>query len=900
MTLKKLSGLVIPVLVLALSLLSATSQAQTPAGTTIRNQASATFQDAIGNSYTATSNEVTTIVLPVYGVSVLPDDSGETPPLVPALSQMSIPGQTVYFSYNLTNTGNDSDDFTIEPLLDAVNSTMVLGLGDITIYQDLNGNGVLDGGEPAISAGGVPGNLGPIAAGTTVNLLVSYQVPPASIAGEVAYVGLQATSVGDGAQVDTRNYHLTTVVSDASVTAAMSGLPANIDPGNNITYAISGSNVGSDDAHGVTVPSVGLTGVLIYDILPIDPSTGNPLALAGAPVVAPAGGTVLYLPAGSPTAGSPETWAWSAGAAAGDIAVAYILSGDLPIGQVYNFSYDVVVPAGMPAGIVNNSGNVAYVDNNPGTPDPAIVATNNTQVNVNILANVLVGPNGAPGAGTPPLYNDDLQAVAVAYAGTSVDFINTVRNDGNAADEINIQLDGASTIPAGWTVQFYRMDGSTPLADTGGDLIPDVGTINPGVTADFIVRIGIPGTAVAGGPYNAVINAVSANNPAVFNQTTDEITAVNPAAVDIGNYDGVAGTNDASINQNTDPGTVVDFALDVINTGGSDDNFALSATFPATWAVTYYLDTNLNGVLDVPELTPIAAVGPMAPGTEVSLIARVNVPAGEVPGVNGVTFRATSASNAAIFDEIANTVTVNGAPSVTIVPDRNGTGTAGGTVRYQHTVTNTGNVDDTFLFSAVSSNGWSYAYFDLANNPIASVTLVAGATQDVIVQISIPGGVAMGTIETGLITVTGNGTGVTDTATDITTIVAGNLVLTKTVNPAGNQAPGTELTYRTDYSNVGTGDLSAIVVFDAIPAWTQYRVGSAVSGTFAPGITAITIEFSDDNGATWAYVPVSGGGGAPANFDANVTNVRWTLTGTLAGGDGTADGVGFIVRIIAE
>lgn len=900
MTLKKLTGRVLPVLVLALLLATAASQAQTPAGTTIRNQASATFQDAIGNTYSTTSNEVTTIVLPVYGVSVLPDDSGEDPPVTPALSQFAIPGQTVYYSYTLTNTGNDSDDFTLEPLLDAVNTTMTIGLGDITIYYDMNGNGVLDGGEPVISAGGVPGNLGPVAAGTTLNLLVSYQANPTALAGEVAYIGLQATSVGDAAQVDTRNYHLTTVVNDAVLTATKSGLPANVDPGNTITYDITGSNVGNDDAHGVTVASVGLTGVLIYDVIPTNPATGLPLAIAGAPAGAPGGGSVLYLPAASPMAGSPETWAWAMAPAAGDIAVAYITSGDLTIGQAYSLTYDVTVPVDMPAGIVNNTANIAYVDNNPGTPDPIIIVTNNTQVNVNGVAAVLIGPNGAPAAGTPPLYNDDSQSVPIAYANTTVDFINTVRNDGNAADEINIQLDGASTIPGGWTVQFYRMDGVTPLADSGGDLIPDVGTINPGNTADFIVRISIPSDAAAGGPYNAVINALSANDPLVFNQTTDIITSVSPAAVDIGNYDGGPGTNDASVNIDTNPGLSVDFPLDVINTGGSTDNYSLSATFPAGWTVTFYLDSNGNGILDVPELTPVAGVGPMVAGVEVNVIARVAVPAGEIPGVNPVTFRATSANNPAIFDEIANTVTVLGAPSVTIVPDRNGTGTAGGTVRYQHTVTNTGNVDDTWLLSAVSSEGWSYAFFDLANNPIASVILVAGASQDIIVQISIPGGVPMGTVETGVITVTGSGSGATDTATDITTIVAGNLILTKSVNPVGDQAPGTELTYRTDYNNAGTGDLSAIVIFDAIPAWTQYRVLSATVGTLAPGITAITIEFSDDGGSSWAYVPVDGGGGAPAGFDANVTNVRWTLTGTLAGGDGTVDGVGFIVRIIAE
>lgn len=886
-----------PALVLAALLVSASAGAQTPAGTTIQNQASATFEDLLGNTYVATSNQVTTIVLPVYGVSILPDDSGENPPVTPAMNQTAIPGQIVYYSYNLTNTGNDADTYVIEPLLDGANSTMTLGLGDITIYHDLNGNGVLDGGEPVISAGGAPGNMGPINMGATTSLLVAYQVPPTAATGEVAYVGVQGTSVGDAAQVDTRNYHLTTVVSDAVLTATMSGLPANVDPGNPVTYTVTGANIGTADAHGVT--TAGFTGVLIYDILPVNPSSGNPLALSGVPVGAPAGGQVLYLPDGSPTAGSPETWAWTTTAAAGDIAVAYITSGDLAVGQNYSFTYDLDVPLDMPAGIINNDGAVAFVDNNPGSPDPTIVTTNNTQINVNILADVLVGPNGVPDAGTPPNYDDDSQAVAMAYANTTVDFINTVRNDGNGPDEINIVLDGASTIPGGWTVQFIQNDGVTPLG-TGGDGIPDVGVLNPGATRNFIVRITIPGTAAAGGPYNAVVSAVSTNDPTVSNLTTDEITQVVPATVDIGNYDGAAGTNNAPVNQNADPGTNVDFALDVINTGGSSDSYGLSSTFPAGWTVTYYEDANDNGVLDVPELTPIANIGPVPAGGEVHLIARVAVPAGEVPGVNNVTFRATSAMNPAVFDEITDTVTINSAAAVTIAPDRNGTGTAGGTVQYTHTVTNTGNVDDTFMLSAVSANGWSYSFFDLANNPIVSVTLVAGAAQDIVVRVLIPGGVPMGTVETGTITVTGNVTAAADSAVDVTTIVAGNLVLTKSVNPAGNQAPGTVLTYRTDYSNVGTAGLTAIVIYDAIPAWTQYRVTSASDGTLAAGIAGITTEFSNDGGTTWTYVPADGGGGAPAGFDANVTNIRWTLNGTLAGGDGTADGVSFDVRIIAE
>ena len=61
--------------------------------------------------------------------------------------------------------------------------------------------------------------------------------------------------------------------------------------------------------------------------------------------------------------------------------------------------------------------------------------------------------------------------------------------------------------------------------------------------------------------------------------------------------------------------------------------------------------------------------------------------------------------------------------------------------------------------------------------------------------------------------------------------------------------------------------------------------------------TGITVEYSDDNGATWAYAPASGGGGAPAGYDANVTNVRYVFTGSLLSGASSTTGVGFTVRI---
>lgn len=887
-------------LLLVILLMSATSVlAQiTPAGTQIRNRSSATYEDLSGNAYNTISNEVITIVLPVYGVSILPDDSGETPPVTPAMTQNAIPGLTVYYRYDLTNTGNDNDSFSLIPLVDGVNSTMTLAVADVTIYYDLNGNGVVDAGEPTISAGGVPGVLGPIAAGTTASLIVAYTVPVGAAVSEVAYAGVEGTSVGDGAQIDTDNYHLTTVVNDAVMTANLAGAPPLVYIGDQITYSFSGTNTGNNTANGVNVASLGLTGVLFYDVIPTDPSTGNPLPVFGVPSGAPVGGTVVYLPTGSSTAGSPETWAWTNVSAAGDIAVGYITNGGIVPGQAYSFDYQVTVPAGMPAGVVNNDASLAYVDNDVVSPDPTLVISNNAPVTVGSTAVVRIGPQDDAGAGTPPNYNDDVTSVAVAYANTSVDFVNTVRNDGNATDQMNIILDAASSIPGTWSTLFFQADGVTPLIDNGGDGLQDVGPLAAGDSVDIVVRLIIPGTQGAGGPFSAVVRAQSSNDPTEFNLTTDQILQVFPAGVDIGNYVAGPGTNNASVNQNADPGTFVDFPLDVINTGGGPDTYTLSSAAPGGWTVTFYEDTNANGVLDAGEMAPIVAVGPVAGGGEMNVIARVNVPAGTLAGINPVSFTATSGNNPVQSDTIGDTVTVNALAAIDFSPDQAGSTTPGGTVSYPHTITNTGNVADTWDLTFVSSEGWSYVFYDAGNNPINTVTLAPGVGVNITVRLTVPAGATVGTVETGVLTATGQVTLVSDIATDITTIVAGNLQLTKSVSPVGNQLPGTDLDYTVDYQNIGTDDLTVVIVYDAIPTWTWFQVGSATTGTPPATITAINVEYSDDSGATWAYAPVSGGGGAPAGYDANVTNVRFLMTGTIAAGSGSAVGLGFTARIM--
>jgi len=110
-----------------------------------------------------------------------------------------------------------------------------------------------------------------------------------------------------------------------------------------------------------------------------------------------------------------------------------------------------------------------------------------------------------------------------------------------------------------------------------------------------------------------------------------------------------------------------------------------------------------------------------------------------------------------------------------------------------------------------------------------------------------------------------------------------NVGLQKSVSPtaAAQLIPGSNLVYTIAFTNTGTAAGSALVITDPIPANTDFKVGSVTSSLGTTGLTVV-VAYSSNNGSTWVYTPVSGGGGASAGYDRNVTNIRWTFTGNLS------------------
>ncbi len=913
--------------------------AGTPAGTQIVNQATASYTDQNGVSQTAASNEVITEVSQVCGLTILSNGTEETP----GQSQEAAPGSTVYFSYTLTNTGNGPDTYKLQ----LVNSANIgLSANDNfdpdsgAVYLDANGNGLVDPGEPQLLSGfaGYGSDTPTVAADGQIKLIVSYHIPATATNAQVTKVNLVGQSqVCATHPEDSNNWNQTTVTEDANVTATKSAAPSSVDPNDTITYTISGSNTGNKAAKGQIFTATSTeeldfnddgTGEAHEGILIADDIPTYTAYFAASASGAPASGYPVYYDS------DDSTWKDSEGEVSGTISrVGFFIpdSSDangtqedvLDPGQGYSFTFQVTVNADAPAGIIPNTATVNWADS---TGTEKTTNTNQADVTVNGSYAVFVGPDGTPQAGSSPDYNDDSTNAGTQAAGTWVSFTNTAENAGNVADTLNIT---AESYPTDWQVLLYKSDGITPLADTNGDGIPDVGQLPAGGTANFVVKVFIPydeaadsdGTGIV---HDTVIRATSAGDPEEYNETINRVTDVVAAGVDISNNP----YNESTVTKATDPGTCTDFSLLVINTGGAPDTFDLSvsSTLPINWAVTFYADSDLVGGAD--DTNPITAVGPLGgavltsdvttPGTlpvsntnyfangdtvrisgtnytitavnasagtitinpaispvvgtvvgEVGgAIAQVCVPSDQAPGDTNITFKATSNNDPSQSDTIEDTVAVNPVAGVSLNPDRSGTGSPGGTVVYEHTLCNTGNQADTFDLTYTSDWGWTYTFTDTSGNPIQTVSVAAGECVEINVTAFIPSDAAVDQLDVATITATGENHNATDSAQDVTRVVQGLLKLEKLVSPTGDQTPGTTLIYTTSYKNLGNAAITNVVIYDAVPAYTTY-VTSTAGGTIPAG--QLLYSYSTDGGTTWTAWSIS------SPTAAGITNLRWGL-----------------------
>lgn len=362
-----------------------------------------------------------------------------------------------------------------------------------------------------------------------------------------------------------------------------------------------------------------------------------------------------------------------------------------------------------PSGTRNPNPTPGYEPTTPGYVQPVDKNNSNTTA-VNRQDGVVIGPSkdpmGASDATVTPPYtspegltitpnNNDEQVAQATTTTTSVTFTNTVKNTGNRTDVFDITTN--NNFPAGTTVTLLKPDG-TPLTDTDGDGIPDVGPLAPGATADILVKVTFPaGTQPTPGTTPTVtVTATSSNDPTKSDPTKD---IVNLPGLSFGDPTATPG-GDPTLpgaplpGQPGNPTTpiVIDPAtcttptkasvpMEVANLGSFSDTYDVSGTATITLnsgatvtaPVVYYFDNNSDGIFNAGD-TPlvdtnangIADTGAIAPGTEKKLVAVVDVPCDAAKQTITLNQKASSPASGTVTDT-NDTITVGAGGKPTAV-----------------------------------------------------------------------------------------------------------------------------------------------------------------------------------------------------------------------------------------
>jgi uncharacterized repeat protein (TIGR01451 family) len=465
MTLKKLTIVLLLILVSS-SLIFA---AGTPAGTTITNYATGTYQDANGNPRPqVTSNTVTTTVSQIAGVDVSP----------PTVNNNVASGGTQTYSFTVTNTGNGTDTFNLSQL------TTTTGTFTVTIYHDVDGDGVYTPGVdlPTTSTGSLD-------ADSSYSVLLVITNTGSDPDGTTAVTNLKATSQFNSSVSDTAT--VTSSITAASITVNISVDNPNPQPGDILTYAVCGANNGTGTAYNVVI-----TGLIPPNTTYVPGSMYIETTHLTDILSDHDGGDFNY------TTSNAVTIIW----------------GDAPQGASGCVYYQVRVNDNVPVGtpIIPQ----AWVDteNQVGDPYPTIdLDGTNAQAIVAAKYAIDLASTVTSGSGDP---------------GDQVLFPFTVTNEGNAPDIVNLTYSASlCTWTFYYDVDGDGIinDGDYILTDTNGDGKIDVGSVPAGSTVHVIGVGTIPAGTSDGASGTLTVTGISVGDPTETDQVQFSVTVTAPS-----------------------------------------------------------------------------------------------------------------------------------------------------------------------------------------------------------------------------------------------------------------------------------------------------------------------------------------------------------------------------------
>ncbi|MGG6486904.1 Uncharacterised protein [Acinetobacter baumannii] len=378
----------------------------------------------------ARSNLVQTTILPVYSLN-----------LVAANNKTVVAGQTVYFNHILTNTSNETDQYTFTVSNNPTGDDFDFVNSSLMVYLDANNDGIPDGSA-------ITGYT--LGAGQSVGLIVAASIPNTITTGKVANLTLMVTSA-NGASGTNSNVDKATVTDQSTLVVRKKFSQITAANGDVVTIRLDYQNPTN-----TIVPTATLTDTLGSN-LTYEVNTGK---WNGVTVYDAVGGTA------DPTGINYSVTS--------NVVTATLTN--IPANTIGYIEFNVKINKSI-AGKIENVINVTGL-----TTD-----TSNTAV-VNVAPVYAVKMNGS--ASNVSDNTNTITASAVPQGG-ELKFTNYVWNIGNTTDRFNLTLTN-STFPTGSQIEFYRADGVTPLLDSNGDGIPDTGLLSAGVNLPIVVKVRLP------------------------------------------------------------------------------------------------------------------------------------------------------------------------------------------------------------------------------------------------------------------------------------------------------------------------------------------------------------------------------------------------------------------------
>ena len=481
--------------------------------------------------------------------------------------------------------------------------------------------------------------------------------------------------------------------------------------------------------------------------------------------------------------------------------------------------------------------------------------------------------------------------VGQTFANGTIAYTHTLTNNGNAIDTANFAAGclADSRAAFGWVSQAFVDANANGTLEVGTDTPIVCGTssvtLNVGEARAIFVVVTAPATATSLTPSNVTTLTATYASPISATDTTsvnNGLTMVKEqqalgAAGCANNNAPAAGYSQAAIaaGPNTAPGACIAYRITATNTTAAPVTaITLNDVVPANTRMHYACSGNGAAAPSI-TLGAIAGTTPAdgASGTVSATVPALNAAQATVlyfcVQIDAATPLGTVISNTATgsgtqggnpVNATSNTVTgavgaaVGANFAAVLAADTNITSPPGTTVFIRHTLTNTGNVADSYTVTAASTNPGSSGYaftsitlFPDANNdgqpdgavPLANpIVLAPGQVLHFVIRLVIPASAPVRTLAYARISATSAGAaviaGVTDSVLipDPTPPLCGGVM--KSLSRTQGPSPAGGITVTLQYLTCDK-PRAKIVLTDTLPAGMRYVAGSGRS-SLAPGV----------------------------------------------------------------